>query len=163
MRARIVEPALLLASLGAYMLLPAAPWSGLDQPANVAVLGYLAAVPLLAVLRALRAARAERVVLAVVLALLPLVYLAGWMLDGRGAWGVVEAAGAVLFVGLAVAGAGWRPELIGAGLVAHGLLWDSWHHGRVDFVAEWYPLACALADVALGAYAWLRARAWRAK
>ena len=63
---------------------------------------------------------------------------------------------------LAAIGARRAPWLLGVGVMAHGLLWDSWHIGRAPFMPDWYSLACLIVDVGWGLWALGRVSAWRA-
>ena len=65
----------------------------------------------------------------------------------------LESIGIVVYGGAAVAGYLRRPWLIGAGIIAHGLGWDLWHHGRSSYVPDWYSAACLVVDLGVGAFA----------
>ena len=118
----------------------------------------------LATLVALRVGRApvvwERTLLAAFLFFMPTVYLSSLALHGgsRG-WVTTEALGQVLFAALALVG--WRvPWVLVVGLASHGLGWDWWHHGRTQFMPDWYAIACLMVDVGCGVYAFSRLPAW---
>jgi hypothetical protein len=103
----------------------------------------------------------ERRLLALFLLLMPVIYLGMVALHGGGAgWLGVELAGQAAFATIAIVGlrrSGW---VLVAGLAAHGLLWDSWHHGRAAFMPDWYATACLIVDVGWALYAASRVRVW---
>ena len=105
----------------------------------------------------------ERRVLALFLLLMPAIYLGMLALHGGGpGWLGAELAGQAAFATIAVVGlrrSGW---VLVAGLAAHGLLWDSWHHGRTTFMPDWYASACLIVDVGWSLYAASRVRVWEA-
>lgn len=127
------------------------------------MLGDATVVALVLVARALPAPRLERGALALFLNLMPAVYLAGWGLTEHGTWVWVEIAGLAVFATLAVLGLLISPWYLALGIIAHGVLWDAWHHERFvaqHFIPSWYAIACLIADVGVGTYACLRIRAW---
>lgn len=142
-------------------IVPASPFAHLDDPSHWGVIGYGVTV-LLLVLRRLRGRGRhfpERDLLAAFLAAMPVIYLADWLrFDGSSAWIAVEAAGALAFWALAWLGAARSPWFLAVGIAGHAL-WDVWHFGNVTFVPDWYVLACAVVDPALGVYAAARLRA----
>lgn len=151
--------ALAVGTFGALALVPRAAWSGLGVPETHAIYGYLSVLPLLAWLRRTHRLRAERACVAVFLTSMPLVYVGAALRTGAPPW--VELAGFALFLVIAAAGALRWHWLLAAGVAAHGLAWDLWHaHGLV--VQPWYAPACAVIDLALGAYVATRVPAWRA-
>jgi hypothetical protein len=97
-------------------------------------------------------ARAERKILASFLASMPFVYLFNWAREPAAGWLPVELLGAAVFIGLALLGLKRSVWFLAAGIAAHGVLWDLWHHGRTPFMPDWYALACLISDVGLGAY-----------
>lgn len=135
-------------------LAPAAPWTAYAlDPAYFALVAVSITAPLYAGLRLLPRRRPdlERMLLAAFLAGMPVIYL--WAAlragDGGGVW--LELLG--LFVYGAWALLGWRRRsllLLAAGIAAHGLAWDAWHHGRAAYIEHWYPLDCLVVDLALG-------------
>jgi hypothetical protein len=141
------------AVLTAFMVVRQLP-TGLREPATWAAVASLATS--LAVgwarLRGHRGSSLERRLWAAFLAVMPLVYLASWLLARQPGWLPVELAGVVLFGALALAGLRRSPWFLAGGIAAHGLLWDSWHHGRADFIPDWYVLGCLAIDLMLGAY-----------
>lgn len=135
----------------------------LREPAYVGILGDAAVVALILASRALQAPRLERGALALFLVLMPGVYLAGWGLTEHGTWVWVEIAGLVVFATLTILGLLVSPWYLALGIIAHGALWDIWHHERIvtqHFIPTWYTIACLVADVGVGLYACLRIRAW---
>lgn len=136
-------------------LVPAAPWSSyVVNPAYLALLGAsVTSVLLLALrLRPQQSERLQRLLLAAFLAAMPLIYL--WAALWRSAEPsqlLTETAGLILFGGLAILGYLRSLWWLAAGIAAHGLLWDAWHHGHAHFIEAWYPLGCLLVDLALGA------------
>lgn len=137
------------------ILVPAAPWSSyFINPAYFALVGASVTSAVLLVLRlwSPRQLRLERLALAVFLGSMPLIYL--WSALWRSAEPAqlfTEAIGLLVFGGIAVLGYRGSPWWLAAGIAAHGLLWDAWHHGHAQFIEAWYPLGCLLFDVALGA------------
>lgn len=121
--------------------------------------------------------RWEKTLMTVFLVAMPVAYVnsllltrAGCCLDtpGVGApesigagWLPLELAGIPVFAALAAIGARRAPWLLGVGVMAHGLLWDSWHIGRAPFMPDWYSIACLIVDVGWGLWALGRVRAWR--
>lgn len=63
---------------------------------------------------------------------------------------IIEVAGGMLMLVLAVLGSSWNPWLLTAALVLHAG-WDLAHHdGRISpAVPRWYPSFCAAADLVL--------------
>ena len=94
----------------------------------------------------------ERLSMAVFLGGMPFVYIWSALLHGEMIGVLVEVAGGFIFVGLAVWGfKGFTsPWMLGLGITAHGLAWDSWHHDHTVYIAYWYPMGCLLIDIALG-------------
>ncbi len=132
-------------------LVPAGFLADLGQPAHLAALGGVVGLFALLAVALLPTSRAwMNLLVAQVLASMPLFYLWGAWLHGSSLQVLEEVAGLLLFGALAWYGWRHKPVLLGLGVVAHGLLWDSWHvhHGTV--MPEWYPLACGLYDVAFG-------------
>jgi len=136
-----------------------APASVLHSPVEPTSLATFATVAVTLVLVASRLAysdRFDRLVLAVFLAGMQIIYAwAAILHGGRGDLGV-EALGVLVFVGLALAGYARWPWLIGAGIIAHGLAWDVWHHGRSSYIPDWYSAGCLVTDLGVGVFALLR-------
>jgi len=156
---RVTATAGLVAATAALVwMVPANPLAHLDQPPHLAVLGYALTLITMAALAPLgaRGHRHLRRALAGFLIGMPLVYLASWVLHGRGWWGLaVELAGLALYATLAALGQLRSFRLVVAGIAAHGL-WDLAHYRQTDYIPDWYTLACALIDAALGLYLWTR-------
>jgi len=103
--------------------------------------------------------------LALFLAGMPVIYLARWILRAgptRGyGWLLVELAGALVYVTLAVLGLK-RHWLIAAGIAAHGIAWDLWHYvPGSSYIPSWYAIGCLVVDIGLATYAAARIPAWR--
>ena len=88
------------------------------------------------------------------------VYLGFAVLDGRPREIVLEVIALLIFFALAYFGLWRSPMYLVAGFIAHGL-WDTLHHPRAVQTkkVDWYPPACLVYDVLVGAYIffWLRA------
>lgn len=157
--------ALLIAVL-AYAWIGLAPESPLLHPLLPPYFATLAAVLVaaqLVVLRLLprRRVRLEKLVLALFLGAMPLIYLwAAWLANEAGAM-KLEAVGLLLFGSLAIWGWLRSPAIIAAGIVAHGVAWDAWHHGHSAYMPDWYALGCLLVDLALGLLVFTQLRAYR--
>lgn len=50
--------------------------------------------------------------------------------------------------------------MLALGIAAHGVLWDTWHHGRTNSMPDWYATACLVVDLGWGFYACRKIRAW---
>ena len=148
----------LLATLGLILLVPANPFKNLDDPSYWGVIGYLLAFIWGAAIRLFeRPAAHERLLLTLFLAGMPLIYLANWArFDGASAWGLFEILGLLIYGGLALFSRK-RLLLLSIGIAAHGL-WDLLHYNQALYVPNWYVLACALVDLAVGLYAFVRFR-----
>jgi hypothetical protein len=119
----------------------------------------------LTMLLALRFAAAppvwERRLLALFLLSMPTVYLGALALHGGDrTWVGIELAGQAAFAALAVAGLRGSGWLLVAGIAAHGVLWDLWHHGRAPFIPDWYATGCLIVDVGWALYAASRVAVW---
>lgn len=97
-----------------------------------------------------RRPKVERVVYALFLAAMPLIYFVAAYISGSPNDLAVEFLGVLIFMGLAVFGYYKSYLTLGFGIMAHGVGWDSWHHHSHHYIADWYPAACLLADLALG-------------
>jgi hypothetical protein len=146
--------ALVAQQLATLLLVPESPLHALGEPTYLAALAATATTIFLLISRFVaRRGDLERLVLAVFLAGMPMVYLWAALLRGdRGAL-AVELAGVAIFGGAAIAGYLRVPWLLGVGILAHGVLWDAWHHGRSGYIADWYSAACLIADLGIGIYA----------
>jgi len=155
-RDRIALGALIAQLIAVLWLTPA---SALHSPAEPTSLATFCTVVVTLFLLASRFAgteRFDRLVLAVFLAGMQIIYAWAAILHGdRGSLGV-EALGLLGFLGLALAGYARWPRLIGIGIIAHGLAWDSWHHGHSGYIPDWYSLGCLVTDLGVGLFALLR-------
>lgn len=104
---------------------------------------------------------AERWTAAFFLAGMPVVYVLAWYQLGspealRSAlW--LELLGVPIYVALAILGLVRSPWYLVAGVILHGLAWDSWHFfGPRPYVPEWYALGCMVFDLCFGIYLALR-------
>lgn len=145
--------ALVLATASLYWILPGLPFTQLDDPGQWGVIGYF--LTLLMLVRArFRWSRGRRLRLwlVVFLCAMPVVYLAYWLrYSGPREWLWIELAGLVVFWAVAWMAATLTPWMLVAGIGGHAI-WDIWHWDRVDFVADWYALACFVVDIALAVY-----------
>lgn len=156
--------ALVLSTVSAAFLLPDLSLGLLGQPGFHAMLVTAGVLTLVVVLRSRgrRGSVLERAALALFLALMPSVYLMSGMRNGAsGHWLGLELVGQVVFAALAYWGFRSQPWALAAGIAAHGLLWDSWHHNSAPFMPDWYPPACLIVDVGWGFYVATQVSAWR--
>ena len=109
-----------------------------------------------------RRLKIERAVYALFLTGMPLIYFAAAYMSGSRNDLALEIVGVLIFVGLAVFGYCKSYLTLGFGIMAHGVCWDSWHHRSHPYVASWYPMACLLADLALGFLVVTQAGAYQA-
>ncbi len=116
--------------------------------AAIVVTAYLLASVVAPALAAWR-----RLALALFLGGMPLVYVASALRHGDVRDLLVELPGLVVFGGLAIAGYLRAPWLLGAGIIAHGVAWDAWHHGHSAYVPDWYSAGCLVADLGVGLFA----------
>jgi hypothetical protein len=94
---------------------------------------------------------------------MPVVYILSWLTSGGAGsgWLWVEILGLPLYAGLAVLGLTGSPAFLAAGILGHGLLWDSWHYlAHSVYIPSWYSFGCLLADIGIGGYVAVRAPAW---
>ena len=148
----------LLATVGLVLLVPDNPLKHLDNPSYWGVIGYLLIfIGVVFIRLARQPATLERLVLTLFLAGMPLIYLANWVrFDGASLWVLFEVLGLLLFMGLALFSRK-RLVLLSLGIAAHGL-WDLLHYNQAMYVPNWYVLACAIVDLAVGMYAFVRFR-----
>ncbi len=151
-------------SAGCLYLVPS--WESAAVFSDPCVLAAIASGLLILILAACRYADRnvdrERQALTVFLAGMPIVYLLRGLLAGTSAsagWFWVECAGAMIFEALAWIGYRRLPWLLAFGIVAHGMLWDSWHF-HSTYIPSWYALGCLLVDVGVGFYAAVRISTW---
>jgi hypothetical protein len=120
------------------------------DPAHFALVAGTAVAPAYAALALLRHRREglEKLLLAAFLAAMPAIYLWGALRNHEPNAMLVEFAGFAVYAGWALVGYRRSTLLLGLGIAAHGLGWDSWHHGHASYIESWYPSACLLVDVA---------------
>jgi hypothetical protein len=125
------------------------------EPVYLAVIANAAAVAFITLVRVTRSrgSRAERTTLALFLAGMPLIYLSSWLLSPEPGWLWVEVLGVAIFTTLAWLGSERSPWFLALGILAHGVLWDVWHHDRTSFIPNWYAIGCAITDFAVAFYA----------
>jgi hypothetical protein len=134
-------------------LLPPAPW--IDHALNPAYFAFSVATlvaPIYALLamRTDRRERLERLLLAFFLAGMPVMYLWGALRSHDAGGAVLESVGVLVYGTWAMVGY-WRSRmLLAAGIAAHGVGWDAWHHGHVSYIEPHYPLGCLIIDIAFG-------------
>ena len=139
----------------AYSLAALAPRTALielGRPETLAAIATTLVAFGLLLLRVLpkRRLQIERAIYALFLAAMPLIYFAAAYMSGSQNDLDSEVVGVLIFVGVAVFGYYKSFLTLGLGIMAHGLGWDSWHHHSHSYVANWYPMACLLADLAFG-------------
>jgi hypothetical protein len=148
-------------TIAALLLAPLAAWRELHEPTTRA--GMLMVATLLALLAfrrlGARAARLERLLLCVFLASMPLIYLESGLWHGAKERLLLEGLGLVLFAGWAFLAYSRDAWVLAAGIAAHGVLWDSWHHG-VDYIPSWYASACLVVDLGWAGYVLLQRDRW---
>jgi hypothetical protein len=145
------------ANLYVIRTLPESPLHHPLEPTYLASLSSIAVILLLGASRfAARGRRIDRQILAVFLGGMPVVYAWAAILRGNTVDLAVEAIGILIFGGAAIVGYRRVPWLLGAGIIAHGLAWDAWHHGRSAFIADWYSAGCMIVDLGIGLYALAR-------
>ncbi len=148
---------LVVATLAALAVIPDWPHRHLDDPAYWGMIGYLGVFALMLARRgrSWRTGGANRRTVVLFLVGLPLIYLAAALrFDAPASAVILQAAGTVVWVGFAVA-ALRRDLALWLGCAAHAL-WDVAHFRRVDYIPDWYVVACVAVDVGLGAYVLLR-------
>lgn len=91
----------------------------------------------------------RRLFLALFLAGMPLIYLWAAILASNHQGIIREAVGAAIFIPMAVLGCRRSLLLLGAGIAAHGIAWDIWHHHHAPYIEPWYPAGCLIIDLAL--------------
>jgi hypothetical protein len=135
-------------------MLPDSPFAHLAEPTYLAALAAIAVTLVLAITRFVaRPPWLDRSVLATFLAAMPVIYAWCAILRGDTSDLALESIGIVVYGGAAVAGYLRWPWLIGTGIIAHGLGWDLWHHGRSSYVPDWYSAACLVVDIGIGIFA----------
>jgi hypothetical protein len=148
---------LLGSTLAAILIAPLAVWRDLGEPTTRAGVLMVVMVLVLLALRRFgkRTVRLERQLLCMFLAAMPLVYLESGLWHGAKQELWLEGFGFLLFGGWAFLAYRRDASFLAAGIAAHGLLWDSWHHDA-DYIQSWYARACLVVDLGWGAYVWLQ-------
>ncbi len=155
-RADVVSVVLIAAGTAfALWSVPGPDWKTPLAPESSGVYGYLLTLALLAAFRWAGKPTLERIWLTIFLVSMPLIYLQAAFREGTPL--ALELGGLALFSALAFLG--WRrsPWFMAWGILGHGL-WDLSHWHRPGTVADWYTLACAVIDLAVGVYALQRVR-----
>jgi hypothetical protein len=157
---RVMKPvalALLVVQLVAMIaVFPESPFAHPFEPTYIAGLSSIVVGLVLGVTRFVASPPwLDRLVLALFLAGMPIVYTWCAILRGDASALALESAGIVAFGGAAILGYTRMPWLIGAGIIAHGVVWDALHHGRTSYVPDWYCTGCLLVDLGLGVFALL--------
>jgi hypothetical protein len=149
--------ALLLLAYTCFTLVPAGFLHALVNPAHAATLGGMVSLVFMgaATWRPPKEPTFLPSLVAQVLASMPVFYLWAAVRSGQPDAIATELVGLMIFVAWALFGDQRSHRALGLGIVAHGLLWDSWHHHRSDIFDPWYPGACLLFDVAVGLVAWV--------
>lgn len=132
----------------------------LDDPSQWGVIGFFAVLFwILGVqLRGVRHFQTENRIWLLFLVIMPVIYLADWFrFDGPLPWLWIELAGALVFWTLAVLAVYRSRWFLPAGILLHGVGWDLWHisvvhGGRIQYVPDWYAIACLVIDVAVAFY-----------
>ena len=149
-----------LATISLYPLVPDNPLNHLDNPNYWGVIGYVTIFVTVVTLRVYEGLsnESERLVLTVFLAGMPLIYVADWIrFDGMSLWIIVELAGLSIYAIIAYLSTKKYFILLPIGLAGHGL-WDLLHFNQGLYVPNWYVLACAIVDCAIGFYVYARFR-----
>jgi hypothetical protein len=135
-----------------FALVPASFLSTLSNPAHFATLGGLISVVVFTITSIWppKDPKFARSLVAQVLASMPVFYLWAALRSGTQQDVLIEVAGLFIFVGLALYGYVKSPMILGLGIMAHGLFWDSWHHKHSVIFDSWYPPACLVFDIAAG-------------
>jgi hypothetical protein len=146
---------LMAAALLAYTwfaLVPASFLSSLSNPAHFASLGGLVCVVVLigTSIWPPKDPKFAPSLLAQILVSMPIFYIWAAVRAGTQQDVLIEIAGLLIFGGIALYGYLKSPIVLGIGIVAHGLCWDSWHHQHSVIFDSWYPAACLIFDVAVG-------------
>ena len=143
-------------AITALIFVPALPFLHLDDPSHWGVLGFAATAALLLSPSSDRWSRRQlNAILTVFVIALPIIYVANAIRWHGGVAGLsVELVGLVIWCGLAIA-ALRRPILLPIGIALHAV-WDAAHFGHVDYVPDWYIIACIAADLGLAGYLFAR-------
>ena len=147
-----------LATFCLYPLVPDNPVHHLDNPNYWGVMGYVAIFATVVILRLNESLsiELERSILTVFLAGMPLIYVADWVrFDGTSFWIIVELIGLSIYAAIAYLSNKKYLILLPIGIAGHGL-WDLLHFNQDLYVPNWYVLACAIIDIAVGFYVYAR-------
>ena len=140
-------------------MLPESPLAHPGEPTYLAAIAAIAVSVVLGITRFIpRPPWLDRLVLAVFLAAMPVIYAWCALLRGDASDLALESVGIAIYGGAAIVGYRRAPWLLGAGIIAHGLGWDSWHHGRSGYVPDWYSAACLVVDIGIGIFALIYVR-----
>lgn len=133
-------------------LVPAPFLFSLSNPAHFATLGGVVTIVAFIVMSIWppKDPRFAKSLFALVLTSMPVFYLWAAARSGAQQDVFVEIAGLVIFGGISIYGYLKSPIILGLGILAHGLCWDSWHHNHALFFDGWYPSACLIFDIAAG-------------
>ena len=136
------------------LLLPESPLAHPSEPVYLASLASIVVTVVLLVTRFVsRPWWLDRQVLAVFLAGMPMIYAWSALWRGHAADLALESVGIAVYGGMALIGFRRAPWLIGAGIIAHGVAWDAWHHGHSAYIPDWYSLGCLIADLGVDVFA----------
>jgi hypothetical protein len=153
--------------VGTWLALYRVPWQVSGDPCLLAaaISGVIVSCLWLTRWLGLRGVVFERNLLAGFLVLMPLVYVARYLLAATGGgvsnWFWVELLGTAIFVALAVLGVKRSPWFLAVGMVLHGLAWDAWHYRNSTYIPDWYVIACLAVDLSIGAYVAARVPAYQ--
>lgn len=149
---------IIVSIVGTWLALYRVPWHVSGDPCLLAaaVSGVIVTCLWLTRWRGLQGAIFERNLLAGFLVVMPIVYVARYLLVSGGNavnhWFWVEIIGTAIFTALAVLGVKQSPWFLAVGMVLHGLTWDTWHYRSSAYIPDWYVIACLAVDLAFGAY-----------
>jgi len=158
---------ILVTVVGTWLALYRVPWHVSGDPCLLAAAASAVVVTCLWLTRwrGSRGVIFERNLLAGFLVIMPLVYVARYLLasSGRAAlyWLWLEILGTIIFVAFAVLGLKRSPWFLAIGMVLHGLAWDMWHYRNSTYIPDWYVVACLAVDLAVGAYVAARIPAYQ--
>jgi hypothetical protein len=149
---------IIVSFVGTWLALYKVPWHVSGDPCLLAAAasGVIVTCLWLTRWRGSRGVIFERNLLAGFLVVMPLVYVARYLLASGGStvnhWFWVEIIGTAIFTALAVLGVKRSPWFLAIGMVLHGLTWDIWHYRNSAYIPDWYVISCLAVDLAFGAY-----------
>lgn len=154
MRATPIEAALLIIAALVSAWIEWIGWQDVRNPLDPCLLAGIAAI-LVSVLLLFANTMNARRLLALFLAAMPLVYLTRGFTAGNmnGQWTVIELVGLLIYGVIAWLGFRIQPRLLAAGILLHGVAWDSWHYRHSVYMPDWYAVGCLLVDICFAAYA----------